>query len=59
MTGLVIRILTCDETDDGEVCDAEYGGDADMPSLDALRSEAAENGWRHLEGYGDFCPDHS
>lgn len=60
MTALVIRILTCDAVDDGEVCDAEYGGDADVPSPDALRSDASENGWRRIPGDNtDYCPHHS
>ena len=60
MTGLVIRILTCDGTDDGEVCSAEFGGDPDVKSLDDLRRDAAEEGWRRVPGDDiDYCPHHS
>ncbi len=60
MTGLVIRILTCDAVDGGEVCDSEFGGDPATVSLDALRGEAAEEGWRRLPGDDvDYCPHHS
>ncbi|MCX4912884.1 hypothetical protein [Streptomyces sp. NBC_00687] len=60
MSGLEIRIITCDAVDDGEVCDGEYGGDPSVESLDALRREAAEEGWRRLPGDDvDYCPHHS
>lgn len=60
VTGLVIRILTCDGTDDGEVCDSEFGGNPEVKSLDALRRDAAEEGWRQVPGDDcDFCPHHN
>ncbi|WP_030777187.1 hypothetical protein [Streptomyces sp. NRRL S-920] len=60
MTALVIRILTCDAVDDGEVCDSEFGGDPEVPSIEALRRAAAEEGWRRPPGDDvDYCPHHS
>lgn len=57
MGALTIRLLTCDGTHAGEVCDAEYGGDTDVPSHDVLRDRAAEAGWRHDATQDtDHCP---
>lgn len=59
MSALEIRLLTCDGLDDGEVCDAEYGGDADMPSFRVLRAEAHTlANWTSANGR-DYCPDHA
>lgn len=57
MTALLIRILTCDGTDDGEVCAAEFGGDPDVPSIAALREQAKPDGWHSADGR-DLCPAH-
>lgn len=58
MSALTILLLTCDGTDDGEVCTADYGGDADIASFDALREVAAADGWQAAADGTDYCPDH-
>ncbi|MER7788597.1 hypothetical protein [Streptomyces sp. NPDC097640] len=55
MSGLIIPILTCDGTHNGEVCDAEYGGDPDVPSLAKLRETASAEGWMTGDDR-DYCP---
>ena len=55
MSGLLSPILTCDGTQQGEVCDAEYGGDPDVPSLAKLREIAGGKGWMTAGGR-DYCP---
>jgi len=57
VSGLTIRLLTCDGVDDGEVCGAEFGGDPDVLSLAALRGQARPDGWWSADGR-DLCPDH-
>lgn len=62
MSTLEVRLLTCDETDDGEVCDAEYGGDTtndtESRSWARLREDAKTQGWSSVDGR-DYCPDHT
>ncbi|HET6633473.1 MAG TPA: hypothetical protein VFH77_00445 [Streptomyces sp.] len=59
MATLTVRLLTCDGLDDGEVCDAEYGGDTDVPSFNVLRGMArARAGWVAHAGR-DYCPGHA
>lgn len=57
MSGLIVRLLTCDGTDDGEVCDAELTAGDDVRSLVQLRTVAfRQHGWS-TRGR-DLCPMH-
>jgi len=57
MSGLIVRLLLCDGTDDGEVCDAELTADDDIKSLTQLRTVAyRDHGWSTRGG--DHCPAH-
>ncbi|GAA4702389.1 hypothetical protein [Streptomyces youssoufiensis] len=56
MSALTIRIITCDgQPADGEVCDAEYGGDPDTTSIAAVRQQARAEGWQ-TGSRRDLCP---
>ncbi|MEV0917896.1 hypothetical protein AB0I93_27010 [Streptomyces sp. NPDC049967] len=57
MTGLIVRLLLCDGTDDGEVCDAELTAEDNVTSLTQLRTIAyRDHGWTTRRG--DYCPRH-
>lgn len=58
MSGLVIRLLTCDGLDDGEVCDAELTAENGVNTLAQLRTIAwGEHQWSTRDG--DYCPRHN
>lgn len=63
MSALQVRLLTCDGVDDGEVCDAEYGGNAmdesETRAWVLLRGDAAALGDWSSVGGRDYCPDHA
>lgn len=58
MSALVVRLLLCDGTDDGEVCPAELCAEDGVTSLAQLRKVAyRDHGWSTKRG--DFCPEHN
>lgn len=58
MSALVVRILLCDGTTNGEVCDAELTAPDDVTSLHQLRAIAhRDHGWT-TRGQ-DLCPNHN
>ncbi|MGK5529333.1 hypothetical protein [Streptomyces sp. URMC 129] len=50
MTALTIHLLLCDGAPGGDVCPEEFGGDGDVPSIEALREQAADLGWTAEDG---------